>query len=250
VYCDDSVKKVVAFGDWHANYRWAVPALKRFSSAEKKPDAYLHVGDFGVWSWSGIFLSMVEYQLAEQGRELWLVDGNHEDFNLLKTFPYDDRGLQIIRPHIFRIPRGYSWEWAGKKFVGLGGAFSVDRKRRTPEVSWFLDETITEDDFQKTVENKSADILISHDAPWLPFQFLSEGSSPPKIKLTPEEIRYSEEGRDYIARALNELKPKLHLHGHHHVAYVKNYFETQVIGLDCDKRSFDENAVEIYLDEL
>lgn len=250
MYCDDSIKKVVTFGDWHANYRWAVPALKRFASPEKKPDVYLHVGDFGVWTWAGIFLSMVNSQLDEQNVELWIVDGNHEDFNLLKTFPYDDRGLQVIRSHIFRIPRGHAWEWSGKKFVGLGGAFSVDRSKRTPEISWFLEETITDQDFQKTVDNKTADILISHDAPWLPSLFLSEGSAQPKLKLTPEEIYYSEMGRDYIAKVLNELQPKLHLHGHHHIAYTKDYFGTQVIGLDCDKRSFDENAVEIYLDEL
>lgn len=250
MYSDDNIKNLIVFGDWHGNTRYAEKHLRKIGREERIPDAYVHVGDFGVWRDSAGFLRNIERILAFQGVELWFVDGNHEDFTLLKEYPFDNRGLQKVTEHIFRIPRGYAWRWSGKKLVGLGGAFSVDRRWGTENIDWFAEETITEDDFRTAVCHDNADILFSHDAPWLPSNLLSRKSLGVKFALTEDEEKAAAEGRDYIARTIEKLGVKLHIHGHYHVAYTADFFGTQVIGLDCDNSRMNDNGIEVDLTEI
>lgn len=235
------------FGDWHGNGHYAQRQLKRIAASDRTPDAYLHVGDFGIWKHSNHFLKVVERELNNQGVELWFVDGNHEDFTMLAAYPFDDRGLQKVTNHIFRIPRGYAWNWGGKKLVGLGGAFSIDKRWLKTGVDWFVEEIITETDLEKALANESADILISHEAPFMPAQYLNVGTEHLNFRLTPEEQYYVSQCRSYIAKAIDSLNIKLHLHGHHHMAYTTDFFGTQIVGLDRDGAAFDSNAVEVDL---
>lgn len=250
MYSDPKVSNLIVFGDWHGNGHYAQRQLNRIAKNDRVPDAYIHLGDFGIWKHSTDFLKRVERQLAQQNVELWFIDGNHEDFPLLSTYPYDDRGLQRVTKHIFRIPRGYAWQWAGKTLVGMGGAFSVDKRFLKPGYDWFPEEMITEDDFQKTVANGTADVLFTHDAPFLPQAKLGLDTNSTGIRLTPEETAYSAMCRDYVARAIDSLQVKLHMHGHHHIAYTADFFGTTVVGLDCDRKAFDHNAVEVDLNAL
>lgn len=250
MYSNDSVKDLIVFGDWHGNGHYAQRQLNRIAKQDRIPDAYVHLGDFGIWKYSTDFLKRVERELSKQGVELWFIDGNHEDFTMLKNYPFDDRGLQKVTKHIFRIPRGYAWKWSDKTLVGMGGAFSVNKRWLKAGYDWFPDETITEEDFQKTIANGTADVLFTHEAPFLPAKKLGLYSEPLGFRLTPEEEFYSSGCRDFVARAIDSLNVKLHMHGHHHIPYTTDFFGTTVIGVDCDGKPFDHNAVEVDLSAL
>lgn len=232
------VRDFVVFGDWHSNSKYATHAIARAMNTFK-PDIFLHVGDFGIFETKESYIKSVEETLAEVDRELWFVDGNHEDFEMLKGYPYDSRGLQKVTDHIYRIPRGYSWEWSSKKFVALGGAHSIDMRFRQPGLTWWADEIITEEDFQKTIRNSHADFMITHEAPWLPHEILNEPAM--FNSLLSESVYLSKICRDYIAKSIDILNPAVLIHGHHHKSYESFYKKTKVIGLNRDGFDFDKN---------
>src|SRR6478609_1819971 len=117
--------KIAFAGDWHANTDWAVRAIEyaRGEGAEH----ILHLGDYG-YDFEPGFRNKVELALAQAHIKLWFVDGNHENFTWLYQQPVSENGLRRISEHVYHLPRGFRWEWAGYKFLAVGGAFSVDRK--------------------------------------------------------------------------------------------------------------------------
>lgn len=250
MYSNPDVNELFVFGDWHGNGHYAQRQLKRIADNNKVPDAYIHLGDFGIWDYSTDFLKRVEKELSKQNVELWFIDGNHEDFTMIESYPYDDRGLQKVTKHIFRIPRGYAWSWGDKVLVGMGGAASVDMRFLKSGYDWFPQEKITEEDFQKTVSHGSADVLFTHEAPFIPKVKLGLSSNSSASGLTPEDEERCAKGREYVAKAIDSLNVKLHMHGHHHIPYVSDFLGATVIGVDCDKKPFDDNAVELDLREL
>lgn len=239
------MKKIVFFGDWHGVGSYAEKTLYR-TDRTLDPDIYLHLGDFG-FSTYGNYSNRVDTVLKNLGKELWVTPGNHENYDLLKSFPYDNRGLQQVGEKLFVIPRGYSWEWNKVRFASLGGAYSIDRPWRTLGKTYWLEEEITEEDFQKTLQNEDFQVLLSHEAPFFP---PGRGDDSLSYKLTRKEKRQSKKGRDKIARIIIEKNVKLNLHGHHHVKYERHLKNCRVIGLDCDGSSLDNNRFMLDLDDF
>lgn len=56
-------------------------------------------------------------------------------------------------------------EWAGVRFLGLGGAFSVDRNARKVGRSFWFEETITDEEVELACENgkDGVDVMLAHD---------------------------------------------------------------------------------------
>ena len=243
---DASVSDIVAFGDWHANERWARYVLTQVWD-RWHPDAYLHVGDFGLWADARgkRFLNAVEAVLASQGRELWFIDGNHEDYRYLSVLSKDNRGLGQVRPHIFHIPRGFRFSWGGVSLVGLGGAYSIDRKYRTEGENWFVAEETTDEDVARTVAGGPADVLITHEAPFLPV-----GSSNSGIHVDEADQYASQRVRNRIQDAIAALHPSLLICGHHHVRYTRHEDGTIIEGLGMDGGYLTDNALPISLPML
>lgn len=152
----------VAFaGDWHANLRYATRALHHLAG---RAQFVLHVGDFGYRFTDG-YLDAVEQAAAKAGVVVGFVDGNHEDFDWLLAQPVDDDGVRRLRTQIWHLPRGLRWTWHGLRFLALGGAHSVDRPSRRPQVSWWPQETLSLADALGTVNNGPADVMVTHDCP-------------------------------------------------------------------------------------
>lgn len=232
---------IAVFGDWHGNTDFAVAALE-YVYNNTPVDAYFHVGDFGFWPvgneerWNLDYLPRLEQLLTAQARELFFVDGNHEHFTWLDSFPLDKDGLRRVSEHIFHIPRGQAISVAGKKIVGFGGAHSTDRKARVKDYSWFSRELITESDVAKALENGSADVLITHEAPVLQTR-LSTGDL--------ELDRAIEAQRSFVAEVAVRLQAKLLIHGHHHRAYIDSYRGTEVIGLGHDALTITQTSIDL-----
>ena len=98
-----------------------------------KDDYVIIAGDFGgVWNSRTLDEDLAPYE--ELSFTVLFVDGNHENFDLLATFPKEvwKGGLvHRIRTNIIHLMRGQVYEIEGKTFFTLGGATSIDKYMRT-----------------------------------------------------------------------------------------------------------------------
>ena len=233
--------KVIAYaGDWHGRLSYALKAV--FFAAQNGAEAIVHAGDFG-FNFTPEFLDPLNERLDSYGIDLYFVDGNHENFHTLFTYPIVE-GVRPLRERIIHLPRGTRWVWQGKMFLALGGAISVDKHRRTEGKTWWREERITWDEANKVIEGGPADIMITHDCP--------DGVEIPGLEdghlYFPEHLLMESDGHRKLLRVIvDEVKPELLIHGHYHRRYtdtlVGDDYQTKVIGLDCDTESVLRNMI-------
>lgn len=96
---------------------------------------------------------------------LYFIDGNHENFKLLNALEEDENHMGYVSEHIRHLKRGRTYNIDGKKILALGGADSVDKLRRTPGLSWWEEETITDDDIARVDNGVHYDYILSHCCP-------------------------------------------------------------------------------------
>lgn len=210
-------QNIIVFGDWHGNTQFALKAL-RFSYVDDFADIYLHTGDFGIWpetisKKSNSYISLLEKELKSQDRELWFIDGNHENFEILDNLEKDSRGLGIVSPHIYHIPRGHRWEWNETTFLGLGGAVSIDRDLRRNFIDYFPAEEIREQDVKLALNGGPVDILLTHEAP-------TEAKPVPYKDFGGSINRDVRRSTNAILELIQGLTPRLNIHGHYHIDKV------------------------------
>lgn len=234
--------KIAFVGDWHMNGYWAVDVINRLGPMNV--DIIVHLGDFG-YIYKEKYLTYVSKALKSTGIPLIFVDGNHESHSWILNHPLDSTGLRPIHELIWHIPRGFRWEWDGVKFLGMGGAHSVDASwRKKNGHLWQPQEDITDAQVDAAISEGPADVLISHDCPdkvYIPG--LDEtGSFFPYW-----EIIRSGENRARLQKIVNATQPRMILHGHYHRRSSKEvdfgYGEVTVHSLDCDNTSFDSNVL-------
>lgn len=115
-------------GDCHGTYEKL--STKRFPEQKDmtKNDYIIVAGDFGFWNKSkeqDYWLSWLEQKTFTT---LW-VDGNHENYDLLKEYPieYWNGGMvQFILPSVIHLLRGQIYFIENVSFFTFGGASSHD----------------------------------------------------------------------------------------------------------------------------
>lgn len=97
-----------------------------------KEDYVIVLGDFGlIWDYKGENANE-KYWLKWLDEKPWttlFIDGNHENFDRLNAYPYEEwhGGLvHKIRPSVIHLMRGEVYDICGKRFLALGGAKSHD----------------------------------------------------------------------------------------------------------------------------
>ena len=208
-------KKVVITGDIHGDFSGVIKA------ADKLPEPSLIIisGDFGgVWAfdprmvdlsrsslkYSSMFdeaennLSRESKKLDElssnlKGHTLMFIDGNHENFDRLYSFPevnvYNAKAHQI-RSNILHIKRGEIVKVNGMKLFMFGGAYSHDISGglvdiespnaaiqymeametglafRTKRVSWWKEEKPSDEEldygYKQIEKNPEVDYVVTH----------------------------------------------------------------------------------------
>lgn len=152
-----------------------------------KSDYIIICGDFGgVWNGSRKELDWREW-LDSRNFTTLFVDGNHENFELLNSYPIEEwNGGKIhrISSSIIHLMRAQVFNLQGLSFFTMGGGYSIDRQYRLPGYSWWPEEMPSAQEYEEAWINLekrcfSVDYIISHAAPEC---FMS---------LVP--IRYSEE---------------------------------------------------------
>lgn len=248
----DITPTTIAFaGDWHRNARYGRRAISY--ALDHGAHVILHLGDFGIMGDYDEYLNGLTSVLHCADTNLYFIDGNHEDHPRLAEFPVMEDGTQQLTERIYHLPRGYRWEWGDVRFLGLGGAHSVDRRSRTPGADWWPEETITASQAMTTIQEGEADVMLTHDAPagWSIPGLTGEDYWPP------EELRSAEQHRDMLAIVAEFVRPTWLFHGHFHIRYsladvpVREHIVLpHVEGLGMDGSSLSENVVIKTLDEL
>lgn len=151
-------------GDCHGDFR------KIYAFADKmdlgQNDYIIVLGDMGLlWRHdrrdANVFIQDFENRYDFN---LYFVDGNHENFNLLNSLLEDENGMGYISKHIRHLKRGNSYNIADKKILAIGGADSVDQFHRTEGLSWWREEAITDADIAKVAAGHY-DYVLSHTCP-------------------------------------------------------------------------------------
>ena len=138
-----------------------------------KDDYLIILGDFGlVWSNDKNHDNWLSW-LNNRPWTTLFIDGNHENFDLLATYPIEKwhgGKIQKISSSIFHLMRGQVFEIEGKTFFTFGGAASVDRCNRTPGISWWYQEIPNAEEINEALHNlsthdNSVDYVLTHTCP-------------------------------------------------------------------------------------
>jgi len=239
---------IVFAGDWHG---YALQAQNVLHAARDQDIHHvIQAGDFGMWNDNNHqrFLKRVNETAKLYDIHIYFVDGNHEDFPYLYSFPLEEDGTRRVRSNIHHLPRGFRWNWLGVDFLAMGGAYSVDRKWRTLNSSYFEEELITDEDILNAVKGGRADVMISHDSP--------AGAPNP---VTDDPIRQAEGIRQFGQHAIYQANlhrqrlktvtdltdPALIVHGHYHAHGQKQYTREHTRNR-CDVIALDEGGASLY----
>ena len=230
---DSSVNQIVlVIGDSHGD----IKHVKRMIEKAKRLNVkiLLHVGDWGfLWRFKEE-LSRLNDRLVDAGMEMWWLDGNHENYALLADFGCtpDDLESTYIASNVKYLPRGFRFEIGNTSFMSFGGATSVDRYRRTPGTSWFREEAITSSQMAQAGSDP-VDVFLSHDCP--DQVDMLEAFLSTTAHFWPEDaLRDSHWNRVLLGEVVDEVQPRLLIHGHYHHSYEGRRGPTRVIGLDCN----------------
>lgn len=209
----------------------------------KEHDFVIICGDFGfVWDYTG----ESKYEkwwldwLEEKPFTILFVDGNHENFNRLNSYPIEEwHGGKVhkIRPSVIHLMRGEVYEIEGKKFFAFGGASSHDiqdgiidpskdedwrqtarqwdkefKLFRIKNVSWWEQELPSKEEMENGRMNLAkhdykVDYIISHCASSEVAAIFSRGLYRPDIMT------------DYLSEIIGMTEFKEHFFGHYHINY-------------------------------
>lgn len=244
------VQKVAVAGDWHGNQSYALKAINW--AAKQNVDSILHVGDFGFWRSPDGYSKTLGERALKLGIEIFFVDGNHENHDLLDSLPISDDGTRAVAPGVTHLPRGFTWDWNGGKWLALGGAHSVDRQLRREHIDWFRQETLSLGDAFRASSVGQVDFMVTHDCP---DRVLLPGIDNRSIWEAPfpiEELALARQHREFLGQIVDVNKPKFLFHGHYHkrTTLVRDYPDsddfTWVEGLNMDGTPFEENMMIVH----
>jgi hypothetical protein len=102
------------------------------------------------------------------------IDGNHENFNRLYSFPISEKWSGKVRivktignKHLYHLLRGEVYTIDNKTIFVMGGAVSIDKLNRVNQLSWWPEEQITiSDEYNANINlnnhNNEIDFILSH----------------------------------------------------------------------------------------
>lgn len=213
--------QALVFGDLHGKIRAMYARAADWEREEDQTvEAILQVGDFGIYPEPARMKpeKQVQYgpgdyhELVEEDWQApiptWFCKGNNEDFDALDRAAKSAEGTLL--PNLHYVPNGSVRTVGSTRVAFLGGAWS--RK------SWEGPETKPKHIGRKELENlyeETFDILICHEAPGgvkLPGRIYSVGAAP-------------------LRTLIENKRPRLVVHGHHHQHAVNWIGMTKVITL-------------------
>lgn len=145
--------KINIIGDTHGEWNYVFEKIKNL---EIRDCLLIHVGDVGIGfrPENGQRRQFEELNSFFSARNIQFkaIRGNHDNKK------YFDENVKLSN---FELLPDYTYrEFNGEKFLFVGGAVSIDRKLREPNVSWWKDEIFV----LKPELCQKVDVLITHTA--------------------------------------------------------------------------------------
>lgn len=162
-------------GDLHGEYDINKLNSKNFPMGRNltRNDYLIICGDFGL-VWNNSFQE--KYWRDWLNNKPWttlFVDGNHENFPVLNSYPVTEQWggkVHKIEDNIYHLMRGQVFDIDGKTFFTMGGASSHDIPYRKLGVDWWTEELPNNEEMMcgldnLTKHNWKVDYVITHCAP-------------------------------------------------------------------------------------
>lgn len=231
--------KICFIGDQHGNLENLLELL-RYTEEKYNPMLYIQVGDLGLMGKNfEKFLFKLNKQLEKYKKQLYFIDGNHENHKWLSN--YQKFPVTNITNKISYINRGTILTIGKYNFLFVGGAFSVDRSLRELNVDYWTTETITEVQYEQiiqTLEERdiTIDYLVSHDHP-TPFNDLFNKKYG-QFNFHSQSDYYEDSIHKNRLTDIWELaKFPTVISGHYHIKDILNYcgIENIILSRDTDK---------------
>lgn len=163
-------------GDLHGEKAQIQTYIETLSGCTKE-DILIITGDFGLpWYPKSNANHFKDDKLLDLLRNApfttCFIDGNHENFTLLYQFPIISKwgGKVHDLNGIYHLIRGEIYEIEGHSIFTFGGATSIDKQYRTPDISWWELENATQEEKDYALQNLAkhnftVDYVITHQAP-------------------------------------------------------------------------------------
>lgn len=138
-----------------------------------KEDYVVICGDFGlVWDESATEHYWRKWLSGKNFTTLF-IDGNHENFPLLRSYPTKEMFGGVVReivPSVYHLERGQVLCIDDRAFFVMGGARSHDKEWRVDGVSWWEEEIPSLEEMERGNEalersGWKVDCVLSHCAP-------------------------------------------------------------------------------------
>ena len=226
-------------GDCHQNFRKFNTKIFPEQKEMTKEDYVIICGDFG-----GVWNKEVENKeekhlldwLEEKPFTTLFVDGNHENFDRLYSYPVElwhGGKVHKIRRSVIHLMRGQIYEIDGKSFFTFGGASSHDiesgildpedpdfkekkkwldrewQSYRVNHITWWAQELPSEEEMQEGRANLAAhdnqvDFIVTHCCATSTQMLIDEQKLKPDIET------------DYLEEIKRTIQFKKWLFGHYH----------------------------------
>lgn len=171
-------------GDIHGTISINRLSSKNFPEQKQltKDDYVIISGDFGLL-WNGDKEDQYWLKWLDKAKPFTtlFIDGNHENFNLLESYPIEEwNGGKIhrINNSVIHLMRGQLFNIEGKKFFTFGGADSHDKGFRKEDVSWWKREIPSYAEYEEGLSNLDkhnweVDYVITHTCSSSALEYLS-----------------------------------------------------------------------------
>lgn len=181
-----------------------------------KDDYVIIAGDFGlVWDNGTEELYWRDW-LEDRPWTTLFIDGNHENHEMLAELPeveWNGGRAHLLSSSVIHLMRGQVYDIDGSKVFTMGGAQSVDKEWRLPQVSWWPEELPSKAEYDEAEANLDAcgwkvDYVITHCC----------ATSMLRLVYSGQEIW---QGADALTEWFEILEKRLDFRmwyfGHHHV---------------------------------
>lgn len=173
------MSRIFVTGDFHGGIDYLKLDLRMHGVMQKqlrtltKEDIVIILGDVGI-VWDGAESdNRWQNWLNKQPYTTFGILGNHENYDLLKTYPIVDfHGGKAykIKDSVYIGLNGEVFDFNGEKYFVMGGAESHDKIYRKEHISWWADEIPSKADFDKALDNFEKynykfDYILTHCGP-------------------------------------------------------------------------------------
>lgn len=157
-------------GDMHGDYR--IFSQKKFKNI-KEGDTLIVCGDFGfIWTGDAKEKKILD-KLAKKKFNICFVDGTHENFELLNSYPvsmWNGGKVHHICGNIYHLMRGQIFKIDNMTFFTMGGGESPDIDIRFEENAWSKFEFPSRDELLEGAANLEklncrVDYVVTHEPP-------------------------------------------------------------------------------------